>query len=239
MLAVAAVPPTLMRRVRWPLYAFVLLSTAAVLAAGTSVGGGKRWINLGAFQFQPSEFAKLLLIVGLAAVLASRRGVTGPARLTLLAIAYIAAAGAARVQGARLRHHARVRRDHARDALRLRHPLAALRVDGDRGGGDRRARVLDPAGDGRAGRARLPDLTPDRLPAPQPQRHPGQRLPAAPVGDRGLARRAGRHRDRRRRRRARHRSAPRRRRSASCPRRPPTSCSRSSARSADSWAPPG
>jgi rod shape determining protein RodA len=89
MLVVAAVPPAFMRRLRWPLYAIVLLSTAAVLAVGTSVGGGKRWINLGAFQLQPSEFAKLLLIVGLAAVLASRRGVTGPARLTLLAILYV------------------------------------------------------------------------------------------------------------------------------------------------------
>jgi rod shape determining protein RodA len=89
MLAVAAIPPVLMRRVRWPLYAFVLLTTAAVLAAGTTVGGGRRWINLGAFQFQPSEFAKLLLIVGLASVLAARRGITGPARLTLLAIGYI------------------------------------------------------------------------------------------------------------------------------------------------------
>src|SRR5690349_851138 len=89
MLVVAAIPPVLMRRVRWPLYAFVLLSTAAVLVAGTSVGGGRRWINLGAFQFQPSEFAKLLLIVGLAAVLAARRGITGPARLTLLAIGYV------------------------------------------------------------------------------------------------------------------------------------------------------
>ena len=89
MMLVAAVPPAFMRRLRWPLYVFVVLSTAAVLAVGTSVGGGRRWINLAAFQFQPSEFAKLLLIVGLAAVLASRRGVTGPARLTLLAIAYI------------------------------------------------------------------------------------------------------------------------------------------------------
>jgi rod shape determining protein RodA len=89
MFVVAAVPPALMRRLRWPLYAFVILSTAAVLAVGTSVGGGRRWINLGAFQFQPSEFAKLLLIVGLAAVLASRRGITGPARLTVLAIVYV------------------------------------------------------------------------------------------------------------------------------------------------------
>src|SRR5207237_3749895 len=89
MLIVAAAPPAFMRRLRWPLYAFVLLSTAAVLVAGTTVGGGRRWINVGALPFQPSEFAKLLLIVGLAAVLASRRGVTSPARLTLLAIGYV------------------------------------------------------------------------------------------------------------------------------------------------------
>jgi rod shape determining protein RodA len=89
MLVIAAIPPALMRRVRWPLYGFVLLTTAAVLVAGTSVAGGRRWINLGAFQFPPSEFAKLLLIVGLASVLAARRGITGPARLTLLAIGYI------------------------------------------------------------------------------------------------------------------------------------------------------
>jgi rod shape determining protein RodA len=89
MLVIAAIPPALMRRVRWPLYGFVLLTTAAVLVAGTSVGGGRRWINLSAFQFQPSEFAKLLLIVGLASVLAARRGITGPARLTLLAIGYV------------------------------------------------------------------------------------------------------------------------------------------------------
>jgi rod shape determining protein RodA len=89
MMLVAAVPPAFMRRMRWALYVFVILSTGAVLAVGTSVAGGRRWINLAAFQFQPSEFAKLLLIVGLAAVLSSRRGVTGPARLTLLAIAYI------------------------------------------------------------------------------------------------------------------------------------------------------
>jgi rod shape determining protein RodA len=90
MLIVAAIPPAFMRRMRWALYAFVILSTAAVLAVGTSVAGGRRWINLAAFQFQPSEFAKLLLIVGLASVLASRRGTTGPARLTLLAIVYVA-----------------------------------------------------------------------------------------------------------------------------------------------------
>ena len=44
-----------------------------MLVAGTTVQGGTRWINLGAFQFQPSEAAKLLLIIGLAALLADHR----------------------------------------------------------------------------------------------------------------------------------------------------------------------
>jgi rod shape determining protein RodA len=90
MLLIAAVPPRLLRRIHPLLYVFVLLSTAVVLVIGTSVQGGQRWINLSLFQFQPSELAKLLLIVGLAALLASRRGIWGPARMTLGAIGYMA-----------------------------------------------------------------------------------------------------------------------------------------------------
>jgi rod shape determining protein RodA len=89
MFVVAAIPPAWMRRVHWPLYVFVLVSVAAVLAAGHTVNGAARWITFAGFQFQPSEFSKLLLIVGLAALLASRRGITSPGRLTLLALVYI------------------------------------------------------------------------------------------------------------------------------------------------------
>ena len=60
-----------------------------MLAAGHTVNGAARWITFAGFQFQPSEFSKLLLIVGLAALLASRRGITSPGRLTLLALGYI------------------------------------------------------------------------------------------------------------------------------------------------------
>src|SRR5438477_47491 len=90
MIAISMVPPRVMRRVHPLLYLFVLGSTAVVLVIGTSVQGGQRWINLGLFQFQPSEFGKLLLIVGLAALLANKRGEWGPARLTLGALAYMA-----------------------------------------------------------------------------------------------------------------------------------------------------
>ena len=45
-------------------YGISLLALVAVLVAGTSVNGGKRWINLGhGIHFQPSEWVKLVLIV--------------------------------------------------------------------------------------------------------------------------------------------------------------------------------
>ncbi len=89
LLIIAAIPPRVLRRLAWPLYGFVLLTTGIVLVLGTTVQGGTRWISLGPFQFQPSEFAKLFLIVGLASVLAARRGLVSPTRLTWIAIGFI------------------------------------------------------------------------------------------------------------------------------------------------------
>ncbi|HUZ83465.1 MAG TPA: FtsW/RodA/SpoVE family cell cycle protein [Gaiellales bacterium] len=89
MLIVAAVPPSFVRRMLWPLYGFVILSCTAVLAVGVSVLGGQRWISLGPFQFQPSEFSKLLLTVGLAALLAGYRNRLSPGWLTLAGLAFV------------------------------------------------------------------------------------------------------------------------------------------------------
>jgi rod shape determining protein RodA len=48
-------------------YGISLISLVAVLAVGTKVLGGKRWINLGhGFHFQPSEWVKLILIISIA-----------------------------------------------------------------------------------------------------------------------------------------------------------------------------
>ncbi len=90
MLVLAAVPPRVFRRVGWWVYGFVLLANVAVLAIGSSVQGGQRWINLGFFQFQPSEFGKLLLILGLAGMLVRYRGSVSDNRLTLMALGYMA-----------------------------------------------------------------------------------------------------------------------------------------------------
>lgn len=48
-------------------YIIMLGSLAAVEVVGATALGAQRWINIGFFQFQPSEFSKILLILVLAA----------------------------------------------------------------------------------------------------------------------------------------------------------------------------
>lgn len=48
------------------LYLATLGILAAVLVLGEEILGGTRWITVGGFQFQPSEFAKVLMIIVLA-----------------------------------------------------------------------------------------------------------------------------------------------------------------------------
>ncbi len=53
---------------RWSyvLYGLILILLAVVLVAGKTSRGAQRWIPMGPFAFQPSEFAKLVLILVLA-----------------------------------------------------------------------------------------------------------------------------------------------------------------------------
>ncbi|MXX65229.1 MAG: hypothetical protein F4Z36_09275, partial [Acidimicrobiia bacterium] len=63
----------LCRRFQVPIYICLMLALFLVLFASPQKGA-TRWIPVGPFQFQPSEFAKVALIVVLAALLAPEAG---------------------------------------------------------------------------------------------------------------------------------------------------------------------
>ncbi|MEO0538235.1 MAG: rod shape-determining protein RodA [Cyanobacteria bacterium P01_A01_bin.123] len=63
-------------RWQWIVYAATNLSLLAVIFVGTVGSGAQRWITIGGFNVQPSEFAKLGLIITLAGVLRGREAST-------------------------------------------------------------------------------------------------------------------------------------------------------------------
>lgn len=66
MLAVSRVPISYVRRATLPLFGVTVLLLAVTLAFGLTGNGAQRWIALGPFTFQPSELAKLSLVLVLA-----------------------------------------------------------------------------------------------------------------------------------------------------------------------------
>jgi len=71
---------------KWPIYIFINLSLIAVRFIGTTGLGAQRWINIGGFYLQPSEFAKVGIIVTLAALLHDKTVPTVKDMLQMLAI---------------------------------------------------------------------------------------------------------------------------------------------------------
>ncbi len=78
------------RRWQWPLFAFVVVSIAAVFALGPVTRGSRRWLSLPFVRFQPSELALVILTVTLAAFLSDRLQLIGSRRMTLYALLYVA-----------------------------------------------------------------------------------------------------------------------------------------------------
>src|SRR5690606_9471723 len=56
----------------WVLYLGTLVLLVLVMLAGTTSGGATRWFQLGPITLQPSELAKLTVIISLAAFIADR-----------------------------------------------------------------------------------------------------------------------------------------------------------------------
>ncbi len=61
-----------LKRVSLWLYLLALFLLLAVLLVGKDVNGSKRWLELGGFQFQPSEFMKIAIVIYLASYFSSQ-----------------------------------------------------------------------------------------------------------------------------------------------------------------------
>lgn len=61
---------------RWALWLYLIIVVAliSVWVLGKATGGSRRWIEFGLMRFQPSEFAKLVVVIVLAKYLHSRAG---------------------------------------------------------------------------------------------------------------------------------------------------------------------
>jgi rod shape determining protein RodA len=66
------IDPDVYRRHRLLLYALLLGLLLLVIATAPVVRGSQRWLDIGSFRLQPSEFGKLLLILALAGFVADR-----------------------------------------------------------------------------------------------------------------------------------------------------------------------
>jgi len=76
------------RRVASALYVAMIVMLVAVELLGFSALGAQRWIDLGFFQLQPSEFAKITMVIVLAKVFADNRRTLDTAKTFLISLGY-------------------------------------------------------------------------------------------------------------------------------------------------------
>ncbi|MEO1466490.1 MAG: rod shape-determining protein RodA [Cyanobacteria bacterium J06633_1] len=62
----------LLLRWHWLIYTLTNISLIAVMITGVAAKGAQRWINIAGFNVQPSEFAKIAMVITLAALLHNR-----------------------------------------------------------------------------------------------------------------------------------------------------------------------
>ncbi len=72
MFAIARFHYDQLRQIHWFIYGITIFSLVLVMFIGTTALGAERWISIGGFNIQPSEFAKVSIIISLAAVMHDR-----------------------------------------------------------------------------------------------------------------------------------------------------------------------
>jgi cell division protein FtsW len=91
MVVVSQMGPGFFRRAAPWAYGLAVVLLVAVLVFGRELGGSRRWLQIGPITFQPSEFAKLALVLFLARFLSDRGQQLGRFRTCLRALGYAAA----------------------------------------------------------------------------------------------------------------------------------------------------
>ena len=79
----------LLLQLHWIVYGITIVGLIAVMFFGTTANGSQRWLPIAGIQVQPSEFAKIGLIISLAAVLHSRPASTLSAVFRVLGVAAV------------------------------------------------------------------------------------------------------------------------------------------------------
>jgi rod shape determining protein RodA len=89
MFALARMRYEILLQWHWIIYAVVNLTLLAVKVAGTVGLGAQRWLNIGGFYLQPSEFAKVGIIITIAALLHEQTAESLQSVLKTLAVASV------------------------------------------------------------------------------------------------------------------------------------------------------
>ncbi len=85
-LVVLATPLDLFQRSWKAIYGGTIFLMAFTFGFAEAIRGSKRWIDIGPFQFQPSEFGKVLFVLALAGFVVGRRDRIGELRTALATI---------------------------------------------------------------------------------------------------------------------------------------------------------
>jgi rod shape determining protein RodA len=86
MVFMASLPTRFFQSTAYFLYALGIVTLLAVFVVGHEQMGAKRWIEMGPFQFQPSEFAKVTTILGIAQLLSDYPREIGKSWMTLAVV---------------------------------------------------------------------------------------------------------------------------------------------------------
>lgn len=90
MLVIAFIDYSVILKFYWLGYAFMVISLLMVIFFGKKVNGATRWLDLGPFQFQPSDTTKILLILFFAQFIMKYKEKLNTFRVLFMAIVFAA-----------------------------------------------------------------------------------------------------------------------------------------------------